>query len=79
MANVKASEITRILRQKIEGFEAGVDISEEGTIISVGDGIARIYGLDKVMYGELIELPSRRRRVVEARVGRRRRNLRCGG
>jgi F-type H+-transporting ATPase subunit alpha len=57
MAEIKADEITSILRQQIEGFTAGVDVSEEGTIISAGDGIARIYGLENCMAGELLKLP----------------------
>ncbi|ANM30576.1 ATP F0F1 synthase subunit alpha [Acidobacteria bacterium Mor1] len=54
---IKVDEISKILRQQIEGFERQVDTAEVGTIISVGDGIARIYGLEKVMAGELLELP----------------------
>jgi len=57
MAEIKADEITSVLRQQIEGFTAGVDVSEEGTIISAGDGIARIYGLENCMAGELLKLP----------------------
>src|SRR6266446_5986934 len=57
MAELKADEITSVLRQQIEGFTAGVDVSEEGTIISAGDGIARIYGLENCMAGELLKLP----------------------
>ena len=54
---IKAAEIADIIRRQIEGFETTIDMSEVGTVISVGDGIARIYGLDGVMAGELIELP----------------------
>ena len=54
---VKADEISRIIEQKISGFEREIDLQETGTIISVGDGIARIYGLDNVMSGELVEFP----------------------
>ena len=57
MAEIKADEITSVLRQQIEGFKSGVDVSEEGTIISAGDGIARIYGLENCMAGELLKLP----------------------
>src|SRR3990172_2772038 len=57
MAEIKADEITSVLRQQIEGFKAGVDVSEEGSVISVGDGIARIYGLENCMAGELLTLP----------------------
>jgi F-type H+-transporting ATPase subunit alpha len=54
---IKADEITRILRQQIGEYEAGVDVSEVGTVIAVGDGIARIHGLERVMSSELVELP----------------------
>ena len=54
---IKAAEIADIIRRQIEGLESTIDMSEVGTVISVGDGIARIYGLDGVMAGELIELP----------------------
>jgi F-type H+/Na+-transporting ATPase subunit alpha len=57
MASIRADEITSILRQEIENYEGVVDISETGSVISVGDGIARIHGLEKVMAGELIEFP----------------------
>src|SRR5579871_3909461 len=55
MAQIRADEITTILRQEIENYDRAIDVSEVGTIISVGDGIARIHGLDKVMSGELIQ------------------------
>jgi F-type H+/Na+-transporting ATPase subunit alpha len=54
---IKADEITRIIQQQIEGYETEIDIREVGTVTSVGDGIARIYGLDRVMYNELLEFP----------------------
>src|SRR5271157_1160845 len=57
MAHIRADEITKILRQEIENYERAVDVSEVGSVISVGDGIARIHGLDKVMAGELIQFP----------------------
>ncbi|HOT00402.1 MAG TPA: F0F1 ATP synthase subunit alpha, partial [Acidobacteriota bacterium] len=53
----KADEITRFIKDTIKGFDTAVDVTEVGSVISVGDGIARIYGLDKVMYGELLEFP----------------------
>jgi len=52
---VKADEISRIIEQKISGFERQIDLQETGTIITVGDGIARIYGLENAMAGELLE------------------------
>jgi F-type H+-transporting ATPase subunit alpha len=55
MAQVRADEIARVLRQEIENYEAAVNVAEIGSVISVGDGIARIHGLEKVMAGELIE------------------------
>jgi len=57
MAGIKADEITKIIREQIENYESKVAVDEVGTVISLGDGIARIYGLDKVMSGELIEFP----------------------
>ncbi len=57
MAQIRADEIERVLRQEIENYEKAVEVAEVGSVISVGDGIARIYGLEKVMAGELIEFP----------------------
>jgi F-type H+/Na+-transporting ATPase subunit alpha len=57
MAKIRADEITSLLRQEIENYERAIDVSETGSVISVGDGIARIHGLEKVMAGELIEFP----------------------
>ncbi len=54
---LKVDEISKIIRQRIEGFESQTDLAEVGTVISVGDGIARIHGLEKAMYLELLELP----------------------
>ncbi len=54
---IKADEISRIIEQKISGFEREIDLQETGVIMSIGDGIARIYGLEKVMAGELLEFP----------------------
>jgi F-type H+/Na+-transporting ATPase subunit alpha len=56
-ATIRAEEITSIIQQEIEGYQTVLDVKEVGTVLSVGDGIARIHGLDKVMYGELIEFP----------------------
>src|SRR5213594_2265454 len=55
MAQIRADEITSILRQEIENYERAIDVSEVGSVMSVGDGIARIHGLEKVMAGELIQ------------------------
>jgi F-type H+-transporting ATPase subunit alpha len=57
MAQIRADEISRVLRQEIENYDKAVNVDETGSVISVGDGIARIYGLEKVMAGELVEFP----------------------
>jgi F-type H+-transporting ATPase subunit alpha len=57
MANIKADEISKILREQIENYEQTVAVDEVGSIISVGDGIARIHGLDRVMAGEMLAFP----------------------
>ncbi len=54
---IRADEITRILREQLGGFTAEIDVAEVGTVLSVGDGIARIHGLERCMAGELLELP----------------------
>src|SRR5881398_1760397 len=54
---IKADEITKIIREQIEEYRASIDVSEIGNVISVGDGIARVYGLEKAMAGELLEFP----------------------
>src|SRR5580765_933567 len=72
MEPIKANEINEIIRQQIENFETGVTVDEVGTVIKVGDGIAEIHGLEKVMAVELLELPHEVRglaldgRVVDA-------------
>src|SRR5690348_5039068 len=55
--DIKADEISKIIREQIEEYRAGVDVREVGSVISVGDGIARVYGLEKAMAGELLEFP----------------------
>ncbi|MGH9899380.1 MAG: F0F1 ATP synthase subunit alpha [Pyrinomonadaceae bacterium] len=57
MEPIKANEINEIIRKQIENFEAGVTVTEVGTIIKIGDGIAEIHGLEKVMAGELLDFP----------------------
>ena len=54
---IRAEEISQIIQKQIEGFDASVELAETGTVISVGDGIARIYGLEKCMAGELLAFP----------------------
>ena len=60
MAQIRADEISRVLLAEIENYDAVVNVSETGSVISVGDGIARIYGLENVMAGELVEFGRRR-------------------
>jgi F-type H+-transporting ATPase subunit alpha len=57
MEGIRADEISKIIRQQLEGIDTGVEVSEVGTVSQVGDGIAGIYGLERVMAGELLELP----------------------
>src|SRR6202162_285917 len=57
MANIKADEITKILREQIEHYQQTLAVDEVGTVISVGDGIARVHGLDKCMAGEMLAFP----------------------
>src|SRR6184192_2801269 len=57
MAQIKADEITKLIRQQIENYESKIAVDEVGTVITLGDGIARVHGLDKVMAGELLSFP----------------------
>src|SRR5208282_5753458 len=57
MAQIKADEITQLIREQIEHYESKIAVDEVGTVITLGDGIARVYGLDKVMAGELLSFP----------------------
>ncbi len=57
MAQIKADEITKLIREQIENYQTKIAVDEVGTVMSLGDGIARIYGLDKVMAGELLSFP----------------------
>ncbi len=54
---IRAEEISQIIKSKIQNFQADVDVAETGVVLTVGDGIARIHGLDKCMAGELLEFP----------------------
>ena len=58
MAEVKAAEVSAILKQQLTGFEAGVSLDEVGSVLQVGDGIARVYGLSNAQYGELVSFDS---------------------
>src|SRR5437879_9387921 len=57
MVQIKADEITKLNRQQIENYESKIAVDEVGTVISLGDGIARVHGLDKAMAGELLSFP----------------------
>ena len=58
MVDIKPDEISAILRQQLSSFNTSVDLEEVGTVLQVGDGIARIYGLNNVRSGELVEFES---------------------
>jgi F-type H+/Na+-transporting ATPase subunit alpha len=64
MEKIRADEISRIIRDRIKGFGQGGKLEETGTVLSVGDGIARIYGLDNAMSGELVEFSNSTKGVV---------------
>ena len=55
---IRPDEVTAVLRKELGGFDADTDVYEVGTVLQVGDGIARLYGLSKVQAGELIEFPA---------------------
>jgi len=57
MAQIKADEITKIIREQIENYDRSVTVTEVGTVVSIGDGVARIHGLDNCMAGELLDFP----------------------
>src|SRR5246127_5521377 len=57
MAQIKADEITKLIREQIENYESKIAVDEVGTVITLGDGIARVYGLDKFIAGELLSFP----------------------
>ena len=54
---IRAAEISEILKKQIADFSAQADVAEVGQVLSVGDGVARVYGLDKVQAGEMVEFP----------------------
>ena len=58
MAGIRPAEVSAILRQQLAGFKSEAELEEVGTVLQVGDGIARIYGLSEVQSGELIEFES---------------------
>ena len=55
--DIRAAEISAILKEQIKNFGQEAEVSEVGQVLSVGDGIARVYGCEKVMFGELLEFP----------------------
>src|SRR3984885_15304453 len=55
--DIKSEEISKIIREKIGSFGVGVDVAEVGSIISIGDGIARVHGVENAMAGEMLEFP----------------------
>ena len=61
MPEIKPDEISAILREQLLNFNAQADLEEVGTVLQVGDGIARVYGLGNVRYGELVEFEKRAR------------------
>src|SRR5437016_743245 len=52
---IRPEEITQILKNQLTNFEKRLDVSETGTVVAVGDGVAKVYGLDKAMAGELVD------------------------
>jgi F-type H+-transporting ATPase subunit alpha len=64
MANIKPAEVSKILRQQLEGIQTGVELEEVGTVLEVGDGIARIYGLSNVESNELIQFENGMEAIV---------------
>ena len=59
MAQIRADEIASVLREEIEGFDQAIQVAETGYVASVGDGIAHIHGIDKVMAGRADRVPVR--------------------
>jgi F-type H+/Na+-transporting ATPase subunit alpha len=62
--SIRAAEITEILKSQIKGYETRIDVAETGVVLSVGDGIARVHGLEKAMAGELLDFPGDVRGMV---------------
>src|ERR1043165_9338662 len=55
--DIKAEEISRVIREQIGSFAVEVDVAEVGSVVSLGDGIARVHGVDRAMAGEMLEFP----------------------
>ncbi|MBT6006996.1 MAG: F0F1 ATP synthase subunit alpha, partial [Prolixibacteraceae bacterium] len=64
MANIKPAEVSEILKQQLEGFKTEAELEEVGTVLQVGDGIARVYGLSNVEANEMIEFESGMKGIV---------------
>ena len=64
MAEVKPAEVSAILKQQLSGFKSEAELQEVGTVLQVGDGIARIYGLTNVQSGELVEFQNKIKAIV---------------
>ncbi len=60
---IKAEEISQVIRGQIKDYEKKVEVSETGTVLSVGDGIARVYGIEKAMAMEMVEFPGGSRAI----------------
>ena len=58
MANIKPAEVSEVLKKQLQGFKTGVELEEVGSVLQIGDGIARIHGLSKVQANELVEFDS---------------------
>ena len=72
--DIRAAEISAILKKEIESFGTEAEVSEVGQVLSVGDGVARVYGLDEIQAGEMVEFPERRaRHDAQPRIRQRRR------
>src|SRR5210317_2397038 len=64
MANIKPAEVSEILKQQLEGFKSEAELEEVGTVLQVGDGIARIYGLSNVEANEMVEFENGMKGIV---------------
>jgi F-type H+/Na+-transporting ATPase subunit alpha len=58
METIRADEISRVLKEQIKNYNKSIEVAETGSVLSVGDGVARVYGLEKAMAGELVEFPN---------------------
>ena len=65
--NIRPEEISSVIKEQIKGYKTKLDVSEVGTVIQVGDGIARVYGLDNAMSGELLEFENGVRAFAEVK------------